>query len=737
MAIQNDNTLVTKGDLKSLYTDKIAPYLGGGISYYYTDRTGEELKSIDMRLSASQTVNAGSTQNTLINFDKSSGTYETNNHKVIIPAGQRIQINVALQASPGASNAVDGEWQIYDYTNDIIISKANFTYIGSGYSWSSIKSVQYTAPENGALVGVKVTALFYNTSVTTSSSFTIQEIGRIVDPIKYMDNNSDLEETPVGNIISYMGNSVPKHHLACDGTEYAIGTYPELEAHIIKEFGSINYFGGDGTTTWAVPDLNGEFLRGTGTNSHTNQGSGANVGEHQDGTLIFGGGVASENNSFYVSKGTPTQAITLIGGDGTQELSTKMRIITSTSEANYKTKRGYTRPTNTSVKFCIKYESTYHVIVPSHMYKVSIAGSISTGSGDAQYTFDSSDIIGDASLVSGNSFVAPVDGFYVIGMDVTNKGSTSTYTFIKVNGVDREFVTSSGSTHSLYLNKGDVITIWQHGNTASHTNSGRLSFCLLTANYKDNIIAGGEVYSEEEQVIGTWTDGKPLYQKTFITTSPSAIDTSKNISIGASVDKGFIKYGSVDDGLGNLLPLPFSTNAGFTTPIRAIIVNNSSSSNKNTIQLYTKATAWLNKTTYLTIQYTKTTDQANTYQYKNSLLLTRPDMWEPNTEYDFGGGLYGKRIMDTSIDIASGNTIQPSIAASGVTAIVGYGGMYGNSSSAMAGFGAPIVIRTNSTIAAESAPQINGTGGLVARICNINWTTNINKYDVWVTYRKA
>lgn len=44
MAVQNDNTVVTKGDLKNLYADKIAPYLGanmqlsvGAGDYYSTD----------------------------------------------------------------------------------------------------------------------------------------------------------------------------------------------------------------------------------------------------------------------------------------------------------------------------------------------------------------------------------------------------------------------------------------------------------------------------------------------------------------------------------------------------------------------------------------------------------------------------------------------------------------------------------------------------------------------------
>ncbi len=32
MAVQNDNTIVTKGDLKTLFSDKIAPYLGQNLT---------------------------------------------------------------------------------------------------------------------------------------------------------------------------------------------------------------------------------------------------------------------------------------------------------------------------------------------------------------------------------------------------------------------------------------------------------------------------------------------------------------------------------------------------------------------------------------------------------------------------------------------------------------------------------------------------------------------------------
>ena len=37
---------------------------------------------------------------------------------------------------------------------------------------------------------------------------------------------------------------------------------------------------------------------------------------------------------------------------------------------------------------------------------------------------------------------------------------------------------------------------------------------------------GSEVYSTEEQVIGTWIDGKPLYRKVIVDTTKSEIDLS-------------------------------------------------------------------------------------------------------------------------------------------------------------------------------------------------------------------
>lgn len=69
------------------------------------------------------------------------------------------------------------------------------------------------------------------------------------------NNDKNLEDTPIGHVISFMGTSAPEHYLICDGTEYNITDYRELADFINTQFGSYNYFGGDGTTTFAVPDL--------------------------------------------------------------------------------------------------------------------------------------------------------------------------------------------------------------------------------------------------------------------------------------------------------------------------------------------------------------------------------------------------------------------------------------------------------------------------------------------------
>lgn len=168
--------------------------------------------------------------------------------------------------------------------------------------------------------------------------------------------------TPIGEIISYMGNTAPVNYLVCDGSEYNISEYQELANHFIKEFGSVNYFGGDGETTFALPDLRGEFLRGTGT-AKRNSGTGANVGEHQNATQQPYIGYNSNDPSFWVDTSVlPNKKITM-GPDGCDKIEvTSSSVGRSVHLINWNGASGTAaftaRPTNTSVLYCIKYQLT-------------------------------------------------------------------------------------------------------------------------------------------------------------------------------------------------------------------------------------------------------------------------------------------------------------------------------------------------------------------------------------------
>lgn len=164
--------------------------------------------------------------------------------------------------------------------------------------------------------------------------------------------------TPVGTIISYMGTKAPKHYLACDGSEFNIADYPQLTQQIIEEFGRVDYFGGNGITAFAVPDLQNEFLRGYHGKA-VNQLSGE-IGRNQE---------ATKHVSIVKYPETSYNSVLQAAGDA-DALSIQSNADT-TESSNYRSdyspsNKGITdfdltslytsRPTNVAVLFCIKYE---------------------------------------------------------------------------------------------------------------------------------------------------------------------------------------------------------------------------------------------------------------------------------------------------------------------------------------------------------------------------------------------
>ena len=136
----------------------------------------------------------------------------------------------------------------------------NRGYFGSNSYSDNIIDVIYTPAKD---ISVYPALVNLNTNLGSTyypdcSFFQITEIGRevTIDPVEYVDSTKGIEDTPVGEIIRTIGNKTPKHYLMCDGSTHNIADYPYLAQYFKDTFGAINVFGGDGTTTFGVPDKN-------------------------------------------------------------------------------------------------------------------------------------------------------------------------------------------------------------------------------------------------------------------------------------------------------------------------------------------------------------------------------------------------------------------------------------------------------------------------------------------------
>lgn len=450
---------------------------------YNVGRDGQELGSVYATLAGGLTPAAGQ----YVPFVKKSGNMEMDNDGgVKVKPGKRVEGTVVMQYTDNPAGVMaDINYQVVvKETGDLIASFNPLS--GTGYHGSASQTFQYTNEgDTPTTIAVKVYVAINNkhTWDTNHCTFSVHEIGRVVDPIAYMLNDGNAQEMPVGSLIQTMSNSAPKHYLICDGSEYAIGTYPELEAHFVKEFGAVDHFGGT-SGKWKVPDLRGEFLRMTGTNSHINtitglkEGNGADVGAHQEASVLpqswsgTGANVAPINYTENMKKSADTlKPFSKVGTNGW-----------STTNTYGGTAGAQTvRPTNTSVNVAIKCESTPRVIVDQGTYKASVKCSVPAAppSGSAQFRFDGSDIIGDTTMVdtTTNEFVAPVDGLYVVGCQTTTSGTGVVSNYLSINGVNTCWGRGINPMGTVYLKTGDRVSLNMYGGSSAQ--SGRANIALV------------------------------------------------------------------------------------------------------------------------------------------------------------------------------------------------------------------------------------------------------------------
>ena len=179
----------------------------------------------------------------------------------------------------------------------------------------------------------------------TTLNTLFSRVSQMFKNIRYLHNSAP----PIGTINAFGGTTAPDGWLLCQGQAISRTNYSELFSVIGTNFGA-----GDGSTTFNVPDLRGEFLRGAGTNSHNNQGNGGTVGQHQDATesRVFASLASSTDQWIGLSEGsgnyknadkTTANVTRWIYGQGVNKYS-------NSQQPDYYS----SRPTNTSVNFIIR-----------------------------------------------------------------------------------------------------------------------------------------------------------------------------------------------------------------------------------------------------------------------------------------------------------------------------------------------------------------------------------------------
>lgn len=281
-------------------------------------------------------------------FQKVSGSLEVKDGKIVLQPHQRVHLSLSLSYSDSTNEVFpDIAFSFKDFTNNIVIHTIP--------EFDFINFCQYSNDTNTVCeVGICVEKINTNDILNDMTTLTVQEINKIViDPLDYVNETQGIEDTPVGHIINHMGNLAPDHYLICDGSEYNVTDYPYLVQHFEEQFGAINYFGGDGTSTFCVPDLRERFLKGS-DNAGVNEEAGLpNITGTISGIQMIGSNKTATGVFEMECEGSAAYS-------GNTDGAYKISIDASKYSDVYGNSETIT-PANISVLYCIKYEPTYYM----------------------------------------------------------------------------------------------------------------------------------------------------------------------------------------------------------------------------------------------------------------------------------------------------------------------------------------------------------------------------------------
>lgn len=150
----------------------------------------------------------------------------------------------------------------------------------------------------------------------------------------------------VGFVLPYYGETAPPGTLACDGSEISRAAYDELFAVLGTKAGA-----GDGVSTFNLPDLRGDFIRGLGGDNAGELGvEQGDAIKNITGTLSCvsdGSGSGSASGAFYAQAIIENRYTQGQNGFNMNWMFDASRVVSTAAE---------NRPVNVALLWCIIYE---------------------------------------------------------------------------------------------------------------------------------------------------------------------------------------------------------------------------------------------------------------------------------------------------------------------------------------------------------------------------------------------
>lgn len=242
----------------------------------------------------------------LTKFDKDSQQLSLNGNILSITKGNSIVLSGAVDLDADPTNEI----QNLSLSKDTLkISKANYVVLPKDNDADSINEIQSlsvsqnrlsisksnqvnidadTSNEiqslsivNDSLQLSKANKIAFPKDNDRDSLNELQTLSIVNDSIKISKANSVyLPSMPTGSIIAYGGRIIPNGWLLCDGSSVSRITYNRLFTTIDSVWGN-----GNGISTFHLPDLRGQFLRGVSGSSSNDPDANSRTAKNSNGNL--------------------------------------------------------------------------------------------------------------------------------------------------------------------------------------------------------------------------------------------------------------------------------------------------------------------------------------------------------------------------------------------------------------------------------------------------------------------